>query len=179
MGSCTSFKNFFNFLPMKNSIAFNKRFHIFICVINPAICVIASYAQCKEPTQSNQASYTMYHTTKCSVLAWVCKRIESVLCCRNRPVYRYCNINVSVSGSDGSRREKTQLTFNSTINREFEQIPLNWSLKLPLNCTSLREFRKIPFKSNVMRLFRNFLLDSLGNDVSYRYSWSCTHFILK
>ena len=29
----------------------------------------------------------------------------------------------------------TQLTFYSTNNREFEQIPLNWSLKLPLNFT--------------------------------------------
>ena len=76
-------------------------------------------------------------------------------------------------------QEITQLTFYSTNNREFEQIPLNWSLKLPLNCTSLREFRKSPLKSNVMRLFRYFLLDSLGNDISYRYSWSCTHFILK
>ena len=73
----------------------------------------------------------------------------------------------------------TQLTFSSTNNREFEQIPLNWSRKLPLNCTSLREFRKSPLKSTVMRLFRYFLLHSLGNDVSYRFSWPCSHFILK
>ena len=72
-----------------------------------------------------------------------------------------------------------QLTFSSTNNREFEQIPLNWNLKLPLNCTSLREFRKRPLKSTVIRLFRCFLLDSLENDVSYRYSWSSSHFILK
>ena len=64
--------------------------------------------------------------------------------------------------------ETTQLTFSSTNNREFEQIPLNWSLTLPLNCTSLREIRKRPQSGIVKAL--SVAVNTFSGDVTPQLS---------